>query len=39
MRTAKIALENASEGQALLGPRDHYLKMIEQQTVIHDSLP
>lgn len=31
MTTVKIPLDNASEGQALFGPQDRYLKLIEQQ--------
>lgn len=31
-KTVKIALDNAAEGLALLGPRDHYLRLIEAQT-------
>ncbi|QGG56941.1 PhoH family protein [Paenibacillus sp. FSL W8-1187] len=31
-RTVKIALDNAAEGLALFGPRDHYLRLIEEQT-------
>ncbi|MCM3746364.1 PhoH family protein [Paenibacillus pasadenensis] len=31
-KTVKIALDNAAEGLALFGPRDHYLRLIEAQT-------
>jgi len=31
-KTAKIVLDNAAEGLALFGPRDHYLRMIEALT-------